>query len=164
IEGLLDFSKLGKLPVNKGVIEADKFIRGIIDEQISASGNTDIEVKLGVLENLNGDVYLMGHVFSNLISNAIKYSGKQTKPLIEIHSWKENNVITYAIKDNGVGFNNQYSDKMFEVFKRLHKESEFEGTGVGLAIVQRIVSKHGGKVWGEGQVNKGATFYVSLPG
>jgi len=163
IEGLLKFSKLGRMPLNKSIIIAKELIDRVLNEQVRKDENARIEIRLGVLEDLYGDPNLMYHVFSNVISNAIKYSGKQAKPLIEIHSWKENDVVTYTVRDNGVGFNNQYADKMFEVFQRLHDESEFEGTGVGLAIVHKIVTKHGGKIRAEGEENKGATFFLCLP-
>lgn len=163
IDDLLRFSKLGRLPVNKRIINTDTLINAVVDEQIQVSGRSGIAIKLGALEDLNADRNLMQHVFSNLISNAIKYSRHQKEPIIEISSQKENDVVTYTIKDNGVGFNNQYADKMFKVFQRLHEESEFEGTGVGLALVHRIVTKHGGRIWAQGEENNGATFYFSLP-
>jgi light-regulated signal transduction histidine kinase (bacteriophytochrome) len=99
----------------------------------------------------------------NLMSNAIKYSAKTDSPIIEVASEEEGEKIIYSIKDNGAGFDMRYVDKLFNVFQRLHTTAEFEGTGVGLAIVQRIVNKHGGKVWANGEINKGAEFYFSLP-
>jgi signal transduction histidine kinase len=163
IEDLLNFSKLGRTPLNKRPIDTHALVQSIISEQLAGMDSSRVEIRLDKLENLNGDGNLMKHVFTNLISNAFKYSNKKEKSEVEIRSWRESEIVTYSIKDNGVGFDIQYADKMFGVFQRLHKESEFEGTGVGLAIVHRIVSRHGGKVWAEGEVNKGATFYVSLP-
>lgn len=163
IDELLKFSKLGRLPVNRNTVKMNELINAIVNEQIQAAGNSGVGIKLGKLEDLNADRNLMHHVFSNLISNAIKYSRKRESPLIEIDSRRENDMVVYTVKDNGVGFNNQYADKMFKVFQRLHDESEFEGNGVGLALVQRIVAKHNGRVWAEGEENKGATFSLCLP-
>ena len=100
----------------------------------------------------------------NLLSNAIKYSRKEVNPIIEIGMKEVNGEDVYYTKDNGVGFDMRYYDKLFRVFQRLHKQSEFEGTGVGLSLVHAIITKHGGKLWAEGKVNQGATFYFTLPG
>jgi light-regulated signal transduction histidine kinase (bacteriophytochrome) len=102
-------------------------------------------------------------VFINLISNAIKFSRKNDLPVIEIGSYSEENENVYYVKDNGVGFDMQYYDKLFKVFQRLHGQEEFEGTGIGLAIINKIVTKHGGRVWAESKINEGAVFYFSLP-
>jgi light-regulated signal transduction histidine kinase (bacteriophytochrome) len=122
-----------------------------------------IKFKVSKLQKSYGDVKLISQVWINLISNAIKYSSKNKVSEIQIGSGVSDKMVTYFIKDNGVGFDMQYSHKLFGVFQRLHSESEFEGNGVGLAIVQRIILKHGGKVWAEGEVDNGATFYFSLP-
>ena len=106
-----------------------------------------------------GDSVLIKQVLTNLISNALKYSAKREKSEIIIGSYQDNDETVYFVRDNGVGFDMKYVNKLFGVFQRLHSESEFEGNSVGLAIVQRIILKHGGKVWAEGQVGKGATFF-----
>jgi PAS domain S-box-containing protein len=163
IEGLLEFSKLGKLPVTKAAIDMDTLIKAVLEEQLTLIQSPKPRITLGRLENLNGDRNLISHVFTNLISNAIKYSSKRENPEIEINSFRDDQCVTYSIKDNGVGFNMEYVEKLFQVFQRLHSELEFAGTGVGLAIAQRIVVKHGGRIWAESEVNKGATFFISLP-
>jgi len=109
------------------------------------------------------DRYLIRNVWNNLISNAIKYSSKTDAPVIEINSSVKDGYIIYSVKDNGVGFDMKYHHKLFGVFSRLHKKTDFEGTGVGLALVQRIVLKHQGNVWAEAEENAGATFYFSIP-
>ena len=122
-----------------------------------------IDFRIGKLPSAEGDPSLLHQVWVNLISNAIKFSSKKERAVIEVGTKKSDGENIYFVRDNGAGFNIQYVDKLFGVFQRLHSEDEFEGTGVGLAIVQRIVQRHGGRVWAEGDVDKGATFYFSLP-
>jgi light-regulated signal transduction histidine kinase (bacteriophytochrome) len=118
---------------------------------------------LDALPETFADPTYIKQVWINLISNAIKFSSLKLKPEVKIGGYIEDGYQVYYIRDNGVGFNPEYANKLFGVFQRLHKANEFEGTGVGLAIVQRIVHRHGGKVWAEGKEGKGATFYFSLP-
>jgi light-regulated signal transduction histidine kinase (bacteriophytochrome) len=105
----------------------------------------------------------MKQVFMNLISNAVKYSSLREKPFIEIGCNKENDEVVYFIKDNGEGFDMKYSNKLFGIFQRLHNDSEFKGTGIGLVIVKRIIEKHNGRVWAEAKENEGAVFYFTIP-
>jgi light-regulated signal transduction histidine kinase (bacteriophytochrome) len=133
------------------------------DLKSTGNGNIKAEISIHSLKSANADRALLYQVFINLISNAIKYSSKKATPQIEISFLENSEEYIYYIKDNGSGFNMEYSHKLFGVFQRLHKENEFEGTGVGLAIVQRIINKHGGRIWAEGEIDKGATFYFSLP-
>lgn len=163
IDGLLNFSRMSRLRVNKSVVNMQQLVRAVVDEQVKTAEKVGIEVKLGKLEKASCDSGLMRHILSNLVSNAIKYSRKREKPKIEINSYKGENEVVYYVRDNGAGFDMKYQDKLFGVFQRLHGEKEFEGTGVGLAIVHRIITRHGGRVWAEAEIDKGATFYFSLP-
>jgi light-regulated signal transduction histidine kinase (bacteriophytochrome) len=114
------------------------------------------------MNDIRADANMMRQVWTNLISNALKYTKKVDVPIIEIGSFPKYGTTVYYVKDNGVGFDMKYSDKLFKVFQRLHNNQEFEGTGVGLALVQRIISKHNGKIWAEARVNEGASFFFYL--
>jgi two-component system sensor histidine kinase/response regulator len=135
----------------------------VFKELIGDNEKSGIKLSTGKLHKVYGDANLIKLVWSNLISNAIKYSSKEISSEIAIGSRKDGDNIMFYVKDNGVGFDMEYKNKLFGVFQRLHSESEFEGNGVGLAIVQRIIMRHGGTVWAEGEPGKGATFYFSLP-
>jgi PAS domain S-box-containing protein len=163
IDDLLSFSRIGRSDLNPSLIDMKKLAVVNFKGIVSPAERERIKFKVGKLEKSYGDVKLISQVWINLIYNAIKYSSKNKISEILIGSDVSDRMVTYFIKDNGVGFDMQYSHKLFGVFQRLHSESEFEGNGVGLAIVQRIILKHGGKVWAEGEVGKGATFYFSLP-
>jgi light-regulated signal transduction histidine kinase (bacteriophytochrome) len=123
----------------------------------------NIEIKMGKLYETYGDYQLIGQVWANLISNANKYTGKKDKAIIEFGSYLQDSETVFFVKDNGVGFNMKYVDKLFGVFQRLHKARDFEGIGIGLANINRIVTRHGGRCWAESEIDKGATFYFSLP-
>jgi signal transduction histidine kinase len=162
IDDLLAFSRLGKKGIQKTNVDMKRLVEGILPE-IDKIIKHSAELDIGQLHPALADYSLISHVFVNLISNAIKYSSKKEKPVVIIRSEKRNGEIIYSVNDNGAGFDMQYVHKLFGVFQRLHTMTEFEGTGVGLAIVQRIINKHEGRVWAEGQINKGATFYFSIP-
>lgn len=162
IDDLLDFSRLGRKEVKKSEIDMNELTKAVLND-IDKTTEHKTEIKIGTLHKLKGDYSLFHHVMFNLISNAIKYSSKKEHPLIEISSEEKNSEIIFSVKDNGVGFDMRYAHKLFGVFQRLHKTKDFEGTGVGLAIVQRIINKHGGKIWVEAELDKGATFYFTIP-
>jgi PAS domain S-box-containing protein len=161
IDDLLEFSRLGRKEVQRSDIDMQKMVETVLME-IDKSTEHHAEIKIGSLPNTEADYALLHQVWINLISNAIKYSGKKEKPEIEIGSTHSDNHTIYFIKDNGSGFDMEYADKLFGVFQRLHNPNEFEGTGVGLAIVHRIITKHGGTIWANAKRNEGATFYFSL--
>ena len=163
IDNLLEFSHIGKQIVCMAPVDMGEMIVSIIAELKQQEPHRKIKVDLKPLDNIKGDKNLLRQVFINLISNAFKYTGKIEKAIVEIGSYQDNTHCTFYIKDNGAGFDMLYYDKLFGVFQRLHSSNEFEGTGVGLAIIQRIVHKHGGRVWAEAKVDEGACFYVSLP-
>lgn len=140
-----------------------EMVANIQQELTADESNRDIQFLVGTLHTALSDAVTIKQVWINLISNAIKYTRRNPKTIIEIGSEQTGNEIIYHIKDNGVGFDMQYANKLFGVFQRLHSDRDFEGTGVGLAIVHRIITRQGGKVWAESKVNEGATFYFSLP-
>lgn len=161
VDDLLEFSRMGKKDLNETFSNLDSIVREAINE-LSQEDKARIRFILHPLGMAYADHSLMQNVFQNLISNAVKYSSKKENPEIEIGVKETNGAPTYFIRDNGAGFDMAYYNKLFGVFHRLHRQDEFQGTGVGLAIVQRIILRHGGKVWAEGKVNLGATFYFTL--
>lgn len=162
IDDLLTFSRLGRKEVIKSLTNNKELVNNVLTE-IKNLTNFCAKIKLSNLPDSYADQVLIRQVWLNLLSNALKYSAKKEKPVIEIGFSNLEKELMYFIKDNGAGFNMQYADKLFGVFQRLHNPNEFEGTGIGLAIVKRIVTKHGGKVWAESKINEGATFFFTLP-
>jgi light-regulated signal transduction histidine kinase (bacteriophytochrome) len=163
IDDLLAFSRLSRKEIQPAPVDMKSLALSVFGELTSEPARERIDFKVGKLPMANGDPALLHQVWINLLSNAIKFSSKQERAVIEVGSKHSDEQAVYYVRDNGAGFDIQYVDKMFGVFQRLHSEDDFEGTGVGLAIVQRIVQRHGGRVWAEGVVNKGATLYFSLP-
>jgi light-regulated signal transduction histidine kinase (bacteriophytochrome) len=137
--------------------------RAVYHEIAAPEVQQKFDFSVAPLPDAQGDPTLMRRVWDNLIANALKYTMPRDERRIEIGGYAENGMNVYYVKDSGVGFDSDYAHKLFGVFQRLHKEDEFEGTGVGLAIVQRIVHRHGGRTWAEGEVDQGATLYFSLP-
>jgi signal transduction histidine kinase len=161
IDQILEYSRLGRKPLSSADIDMGLVaVEALKDCEI---GTPQPTLVLGALPPARGDLVLIRRVWLNLLSNAIKFSGKVEEPVIEVSGSEKAAEIVYCVKDNGVGFDMAYRDKLFGMFQRLHPESEFPGAGVGLAIVQRIVARHGGRVWAESKPNEGATVYFSLP-
>ena len=164
IDDLLAFSRLGKKEIEKTNVDMTALAKEVAEEVIKLSQEKyTAKVIVGKLLPSACDKSLIRQVFVNLISNALKFSHTKPNPVIEISSKDEKDAVVYSVKDNGVGFDMKFYDKLFGVFQRLHSPEEFAGTGIGLATVKRIIIRHGGKVWAEGKVNEGATFYFSLP-
>jgi light-regulated signal transduction histidine kinase (bacteriophytochrome) len=163
IDDLLAFSRTGRHGIIKTNIDTREMVKEVIGNLATQYDQSKISWVIGFLPSVKADMHTIRQVWINLISNAVKYSAKKETPRIEIGSFMKEGQTVFFIKDNGVGFDEQYSNKLFKVFQRLHSADEFEGTGVGLALVEKIISKHMGKVWAEAAVNTGATFYFSLP-
>ena len=164
VDDLLAFSRIGRAETQKTTVVLEQLVRGVVNEIAPDTQNRKIVWHIGSLPICYGDPSMLRLMFSNLISNAVKFTRTRAPAEIEIGSQNHNsNEIVVFVKDNGVGFDMKYKDKLFGVFQRLHSQEAFEGTGIGLATVQRIVHRHTGRVWGEGTTDNGATFYVALP-
>jgi signal transduction histidine kinase len=161
IDDLLAFASLSRQTLNPVRLDMEAIIGEVWTE---LGAGAPARLKTGPLPAARGDRALLRQVWANLLGNALKFSGKREAPEIEISARSETGEVVYCVRDNGAGFDMRYYDKLFGVFQRLHSEDEFPGTGVGLAIVQRIVSLHGGRVWAESKVDEGAKFYFSLSG
>lgn len=164
IDDLLIYSRIGRTAVNSGEVEMVGFAESITEELRDAySNNLKAKFTFSEPNKVHCDKVLMRQVLLNLLGNAVKYSAKANNPQVHFGWYHVNNENVFYVKDNGAGFDMRYADKLFGVFQRLHSDVEFEGTGVGLAIVARIVQKHGGRVWAEGKTDEGATFYFTIP-
>ena len=162
IDGLLNFSRVGRQALARAPIDLTALARSVVAEVQQAEGSVAVEVVLAPLPPASGDAALLRQVFINLIGNAFKFSADRAHPKVEIGAEQNGSEVAYYVKDNGVGFDMQYANKLFGVFQRLHRPDEFEGTGVGLALAQRIIQRHGGRIWAEGKVDEGATFRFTL--
>ena len=163
IDDLLAFSRLGRREIRSSVLDMGAMAKVVFAECAAAAAGRQLQFRLQPLAPASGDPALMRQVLTNLISNAVKYTRHQAAAVIEMGCAGNGSELQYYVKDNGVGFDMRYVHKLFGVFQRLHSAEEFEGTGVGLALVQRIIHRHGGRVWAEGTLGEGATFYFSLP-
>jgi PAS domain S-box-containing protein len=170
IDDLLEFSRLGRQTVAHGEVNVDSLVREVIEEVLHTEllggrGEAALapQIEVDPLPPARGDRGLLRQVWANLIANAVKYSSKTARPFIQVSGRQVGAENHYSVRDNGVGFNMEYAEQLFGVFQRLHRADEFSGTGVGLAIVQRVVTRHGGRVWAEGKVDHGAVFSFALP-
>jgi len=163
IDGLLNFSRVGRQALARVPVDLTALAERVVADLRQTEGSVPVEVVVTPLPPASGDAALLRHVFINVIDNAFKFSAKRAHPRVEIGAEQNGSEVAYYVKDNGVGFDMQYANKLFGVFQRLHRHDEFEGTGVGLALAQRIVQRHGGRIWAEGKVNEGATFFFTLP-
>jgi signal transduction histidine kinase len=161
IDDLLKFSRLSRKELDTQAVDMASLVRNVLDDL--ARSRQHPQIRMNELPTAQGDIDLLRQVWINLIDNAIKYSGKRPKPRIEISGHQAGDETRYTVRDNGVGFDMAYADKLFGVFQRLHRQDEFEGTGVGLAIVQRVIHRHGGRIWAEAAPDGGAAFHFTLP-
>jgi PAS domain S-box-containing protein len=165
VDDLLAFSRLGRQPLKKQPVDLSVLVRQVVESLAAEQEGRNVEISIGDLPVCEADLSLLRQVFVNLIGNALKFTRHRDPAIIEIgrrHDDEEPGKVVCFVKDNGAGFDMEYADKLFGVFQRLHRAEEYEGTGVGLAIVERIVTRHGGRVWAESEVEHGATFYVAL--
>jgi light-regulated signal transduction histidine kinase (bacteriophytochrome) len=164
IDDLLAFSRLGRAEAKMMAVDLQQVVKEVIAEVSRDTGDRDIAWKVGALPTCHGDSSMLKLVVVNLVANAVKFTRMRTRAEIEIGCVdRDNDELEVFVRDNGAGFDMQYANKLFGVFQRLHLAEQFEGTGIGLATVQRIIHRHGGRVRAEGAVDQGATFYFSLP-
>jgi two-component system sensor kinase len=164
IDNLLDFSRLSRAQIQVSSIDMQALAHAVFQELTAPIDHARIEFRMSSLPPALADLTLVRQVWVNLLANAIKFSSKRERAIIEVDGRQAAGENIYLVRDNGAGFDMRYSDKLFGVFQRLHSEREFEGNGVGLAIVQRAIHRHGGRVWAEGEPDHGATLYFTLPG
>jgi PAS domain S-box-containing protein len=164
IDDLLTFSRLSRQSLQKQTVNTDRMVQGTLEELGAPWPNRKVELRLAELPPCEADPVLLKQVWTNLLSNALKYTGKRDRALLEIGCRNQASRPVYFVHDNGTGFDMRYAHKLFGVFQRLHRADEYEGTGVGLAIVQRIIRRHGGRVWAEAAVDQGSTFFFTLNG
>ena len=164
VDDLLAFSRLSQQPLRKQSVPTADVAHAALEALRAEQDGRQIEVVIGDLPACEGDAAMLKQVYVNLLGNAIKFTRKRTQARIEVGLAGAGWLPVYFVRDNGVGFDMRYVDKLFGVFQRLHRAEEYEGTGVGLAIVQRIVGRHGGRVWAEAELDQGATFYFTLSG
>lgn len=163
IDDLLQFSRTGRTDMRREKLDMNKALNDVLAQLKDSSSGRTIEWIIADLPSVRGDYALLRQVWANLLGNAVKYTRTREIARIEVSARKEKGEIIFVVADNGVGFDMQYSEKLFGVFQRLHNLKEFEGTGIGLATVQRIINRHGGRVWAEAELDRGARFYFSLP-
>jgi light-regulated signal transduction histidine kinase (bacteriophytochrome) len=166
IDDLLAFSRLSRQPLTKQPVSPARIVNECLVELQAERQGRSVEIRVGELPECKADPALLKQVWINLLSNALKYTGKRESAVIEVgsRSGGGERAATYFVKDNGVGFDMKYAGKLFGVFQRLHRAEDYAGTGVGLAIVQRIIHRHGGRIWADARPDSGAAFYFTLDG
>jgi signal transduction histidine kinase len=163
IDDLLALARLGRKEMNLTAIDMDGLAQTIIAELKALHPGRNLQIDLQPLPEAWGDKVMLRQLLLNLVQNALKFTQNRENALIQVSGWSEGQENIYGVKDNGVGFDMKYVNKLFEVFQRLHTDEAFEGTGVGLAIVKRVIDRHGGRVWAEGKVDEGASFFFAIP-
>jgi hypothetical protein len=163
IDDLLRFSRLSRQPISKGTVHTKSLVNEIAADLLKDGGERVIEFQIGDLPDCQGDTPLLRQVFYNLLSNAVKFTRGKQPAIVQVGCHEQPSEKTYFVRDNGAGFDMQYAEKLFGVFQRLHTSEEFEGTGIGLSIVHRVIQRHGGRIWAEAAPEEGATFYFTLP-
>jgi light-regulated signal transduction histidine kinase (bacteriophytochrome) len=162
IDDLLTFSRLSRAPLHKQEVNTDELVRGVLEDLGPQQEGRRIDLRIGDLPACTGGATLLKQVWVNLLSNALKYTRRREAAVVEIGCQRTPEGDVFFVRDNGTGFDMRYAHKLFGVFQRLHRAEDYEGTGVGLALVQRIIHRHGGRVWAEAAVDQGATFYFTL--
>ncbi|MBJ6726200.1 hypothetical protein JFN93_15900 [Geomonas sp. Red875] len=163
IDDLLSFSRMGRAEMTRSPVDMAALVREVVNELTADLPERDVAVEVAPLPVVTGDRAMLRQVLVNLIGNAVKFTQPRPQSRIQVGAVAETGETAFFVRDNGVGFDMRYQDKLFGLFQRLHSLEEFEGTGVGLANVQRIVHRHGGRVWAEGELEHGATFWFTLP-
>ncbi|HEY1215561.1 MAG TPA: ATP-binding protein, partial [Bryobacteraceae bacterium] len=163
VDNLLSFSQVGRAKINVRSIDMNALVAEVLRDVQMLEKDRQIAWRVEPLPAAEGDLMMLRLVWQNLIQNAVKYTRSRKEAIVEIRGVELEKEAVYSIRDNGVGFDQAYSDKLFGVFQRLHRMEDYEGTGIGLANVRRIVARHNGRTWAEGEVDKGACFYFSLP-
>ncbi len=163
IDDILRYIRIGRVDMNIAEAGMEELARDVLAEVTQATGVGNLQADIGPLPPAKGDISMLRQIFVSLLSNAIKFSRLRQAPKIQIGGYMEGDEAVYFVKDNGIGFDMKYADKLFGVFQRLHGVEEFEGTGIGLAIVKRIAGRHGGRVWAESVLNEGTAMYFTLP-
>ncbi|HNW79593.1 MAG TPA: ATP-binding protein, partial [Candidatus Competibacteraceae bacterium] len=162
IDDLLAFSRLGRKPLRRQWLQPDGLVRQVLEDLHAEQAGRRIELVIGALPPCQADPGLLQQVFANLLGNALKFTRGRDPARIEVGGGEQEGKPLYFVRDNGVGFDMRYADKLFGVFQRLHRAEDYEGTGVGLALAQRIINRHGGRIWGDSEPEHGATFYFTV--
>lgn len=164
IDGLLRFSRLGNEPLTRCAVEPSELVASVLDELLAGLDGRQVDVDVGELPLVEADPLLLRQVFANLLANAFKYTRSRPVAHVAVEAVEQDGETRFAVRDDGIGFDMRFADKLFGVFQRLNRVEEYEGSGLGLALVERIVHRHGGRVWAEAVEGEGATFYFTLGG